>query len=253
MKILSWVLLTALCSFNFMVKNVQAKNNEYMTYYIGKNKIYETPYHVFDNSEPGPVVLLEGGIHGDELAGTYALDDLLPKFRVHSGKLIVLPRMNLPACNAVRRFVNADLNLIFPGKKGEKFYEHALAREIFDMVGKKKVEYVVTLHESRYLHNPNKPRTFGQTVVYGVKPMPGYLMSWLEAVNKHTSEKEKFHPYYFPVKRSSTEIFVESYKMKGGFCVETFRKFKMERRTELHKIVVLEFLKTIGFKYSLEE
>ena len=33
--------------------------------------------HVFDADEPGPVSLIQAGIHGDEIAGVHALQELL--------------------------------------------------------------------------------------------------------------------------------------------------------------------------------
>ena len=42
---------------------------------LGQGRNYETPYYIFPGH--GPVILFEGGIHGSELAGTYALDRLV--------------------------------------------------------------------------------------------------------------------------------------------------------------------------------
>ena len=67
------------------------------TFIIGRNQMYQTPYYVFDSGVPGPKVLVEAGIHGDEVAGIYALEQILPRIKVHSGTLIILPRMNPPA------------------------------------------------------------------------------------------------------------------------------------------------------------
>ena len=51
-------------------------------------------------------------------------------------------------------------------------YEYQLAWEIYHMLQKEGVEYALSLHESRNLHNPCRPKTFGQTIVYGVLPPP---------------------------------------------------------------------------------
>ena len=219
---------------------------------IGEGTNYETPYYVFKGDSSGPVILIEAGIHGDEIAGVHALSRILNKISVSSGKLIIFPCMNIPAYNAGKRFINKDLNSVFPGIKGEQLYEFDLAREIYNMVSDEGIQYLLTLHESRYLHNPTKPRTFGQTIVYGVKPMPTYLTTWLNLVNQLIdSEEQIFHPYYFPVENSSTETMVEAYGLKGGFCIETWRGFELERRIELQTKVILTFMDTIDFKYSL--
>ena len=35
------------------------------------------PVHVFDAPESGPTALIQAGIHGDEVAGVHALEELL--------------------------------------------------------------------------------------------------------------------------------------------------------------------------------
>ena len=121
------------------------------------------------------------------------------------------------------------------------------------MVGKEKVQYLLTLHESKYLFVPNKPNTIAQTIIYGVNPMPSYLPRWLQLVNQQVkNEQEIFHPLYFPKESSSTEIMVEAYNLMGGFCIETWRSFELERRIELQTDIIFSFLDTINFKYSLK-
>jgi len=68
----------------------------------------------------GPTVLLTAGNHGDEYEGQIALLKLIRELdpaRLH-GRVIVLPRMNLPAAAAGRRTSPIDggnLNRVFPG------------------------------------------------------------------------------------------------------------------------------------------
>ena len=108
------------------------------TLIIGRNQFYQTRYYIFDSKEPGPVVLLEAGVHGDEVAGVYALEEILPKIKVYSGKLIILPRMNPPALQISRRYFNMDMNRIFPGLPSAYPYEYQLAWEIYHMLQKER-------------------------------------------------------------------------------------------------------------------
>ncbi len=89
-----------------------------------------------------------------------------------------------------------DLNRVFPGLPIPQPYEYSLAREIYDLVKNQQIEYVLTLHESRNLHNPDRPKTFGQTIVYGAEPPPRLIWGWLQAVNKNLNFDEKFCHYY---------------------------------------------------------
>jgi predicted deacylase len=68
----------------------------------------------------GPTVLLTAGNHGDEYEGQIALLKLIRELQPEqlSGRVIILPRMNLPAAAAGRRTSPIDggnLNRVFPG------------------------------------------------------------------------------------------------------------------------------------------
>lgn len=229
----------------------RAETTVYQKKMIGQGQCYETPYFVLEGPAPGPVVLLTAGIHGDETAGVYALYRLLPRLQVQAGKLIILPRMNAPACSAFRRFITVDLNRVFAGYPGGEPYEYALAWEVFSLVRREGVEYVVNLHESRRHHQPRTDRYFGQTIVYVVHPMPPYVNTWLAAINRQTSPEEIFLPHYDHRTGSSTEVLMASYRLKGGFSVETWTGLPLNRRIELQQLVVLKFLDAIKFPYFL--
>lgn len=69
---------------------------------------------------PGPSVLLAGGVHGDEYEGQIVLRRLLRRIdpATLTGRLIVLPALNLPAVRAARRVSpldGANMNRSFPG------------------------------------------------------------------------------------------------------------------------------------------
>ncbi len=70
---------------------------------------------------PGPDVLLTAGNHGDEYEGQIGLLKLLRALQPEQvrGRLIILPRLNLPAAAAGRRTSPLDdgnLNRLFPGE-----------------------------------------------------------------------------------------------------------------------------------------
>ena len=68
----------------------------------------------------GPTVLLTGGNHGDEYEGPVALFDLAATIKAEdlSGRVIIVPAMNLPAFQAGKRTSPIDggnMNRVFPG------------------------------------------------------------------------------------------------------------------------------------------
>jgi hypothetical protein len=216
---------------------------------LGLGTPWETPWFDLRGSEPGPTLLLESGIHGDEVAGVLALDATLGELELLSGRVVILPRMNAPAVRAERRFIGEDLNLVFPGDRDSDSYERRLAAAIFDWVGAVDADVVVTLHESRYLHDGTNPRTFGQTVVYGVQPPPPLLSRILALLNADlTDPRHRFFGNYFPIATSSTEQFVAAFNLEG-YCVETWRGFPLVERVALQRRVIDAFLQALAFRF----
>ena len=219
---------------------------------IGAGTDHATPWWELTGAERGPTMIVEAGIHGDEIAGVLALDALLPRLEVTRGRVVVFPRMNRPAVDAETRQINRDLNTVFPGNAKGEVYELRLAREIFDWVGEQQADLVLTLHESRYLHDGSTPRTFGQTIVYGVKPMPRILDRVLSQLNEELADpKHKFWPNYFPIATSSTEQFVDNFG-GTGFCAETWRGFDLDVRVQMQEELVLAFFDQLGIGYRLK-
>lgn len=80
------------------------------------------PLYVACSGHPGPTILAIGGTHGDEYEGPVGLKNLIhqldPALLV-SGRLIVVPVLNVPAFKADRRDSPLDggnMNRVFPGK-----------------------------------------------------------------------------------------------------------------------------------------
>jgi N2-acetyl-L-2,4-diaminobutanoate deacetylase len=81
--------------------------------------VVPVPMTVIKNGR-GPTIILEGGNHGDEYEGPIALGELIRDLdpAMVSGRLIIVPAINLPAVVAGRRTSPVDglnLNRLFPG------------------------------------------------------------------------------------------------------------------------------------------
>jgi hypothetical protein len=200
------------------------------------------PVHVFEAAQPGPTALIQAGIHGDEIAGVHALQELLEDgFRPTRGRLLVCPVMNPRAYRARQRASvdGLDLNRCFPGDAADPAWERRLARKFMDLVESERPALMATLHESTKRYDPNADRpTFGQTLVYGVEPMPAIIARTVERLNLELEQpNERWDPQYFPVSTSSTEVIVDAIGCVG-ICVETWMGFPERRRIEMQKAVV---------------
>jgi hypothetical protein len=105
---------------------------------------------------------------------------------------------------------------------------------------------VMTLHESWKRHHPAVPASFGQTIVYGVRPMPEVIGRVIERLNEQRkSAYELWAPHYYPVATSSTEVIVDRFGCIGA-CIETWMGFEEARRVEMHRETVRLFLEELG-------
>lgn len=212
------------------------------------------PVHVMDASHDGPTAVIEAGIHGDEIAGVHALEELLESgLRPERGRLIVIPRMNPAACRARQRmtppvgtWAGLDLNRSFPGDAEAPELEKQLAHRFMQLMKDERPALVCTLHESHKRYSPEVKPSFGQTLVYGVDPCPEIITGVVERMNaSKLGEEEVWATQYYPVATSSTEVIVDAIGCVG-VCVETWMGFEERRRIDMQREVVRHFLDGLG-------
>lgn len=207
------------------------------------------PATVFDADEPGPTALVQAGIHGDEIAGVHALQELLEEgIAPARGRLIVVPVMNPPAYRIRQRAAadGLDLNRSFPGDPSSDRYEPVLAHRFMQLVLDERPALVATLHESTKRYDPDRVPSFGQTLVYGVQPVPPLVEQVVDGMNGTLlADDERWATLYYPVATSSTEVIVDAIGCVG-VCVETWMGFPERRRIDMQKEVVRRLLDGIG-------
>lgn len=83
--------------------------------------LIDIPVHVFNGRKPGPTVLLQAGLHGDEINGVETLRRLLQdsQFKIKKGAVIVVPILNIFGFIHFSRDVpdGKDVNRSFPGSR----------------------------------------------------------------------------------------------------------------------------------------
>lgn len=209
--------------------------------------------HVFEAREPGPTAIVQAGIHGDEIAGVHALEQLLEAdFRPTRGRLVIIPVMNPGAYRARERAApgGLDLNRVFPGDADAPELERRLARMYMDLVEIERPALLVTLHESKKRFDPEVKPSFGQTLVYGVEPMPEVVGRAVDRLNARWPEPaDHWAPLYYPVPTSSTEVIVDAIGCIG-ICVETWMGFDEGHRIEMQTSVVEILLDEVGVRVA---
>lgn len=136
---------------------------------------YPLTVHWLKGDQPGPTVLVQGGIQGDEVAG-FLTAQLISHCKVRKGNLIVVPRANVPTVQQHTRQVNVDLNRRFD-KDYNDYYEDRLARVIRYLLAP--CDAFIHLHEGSGFYHPTyvdslrNPKRYGQSVIIDTKTYKG--------------------------------------------------------------------------------
>jgi hypothetical protein len=226
--------------------------------YIGLHEDYETPFFVFKGKKSGPVMILDGGIHGDEIASYMACDSIVKYIKIKKGTLIIIPRTNIQACKQNTREVNFDFNHAFPGSIDADLYEYRLAYEFMWLVDSVKPDLIINLHEAwtkwstEALTNPEK--AFGQIVISCIQPFEELLVRSVDNMNKKIPQGDfQYHTHYYSFHDySSLDNFVLKFNIKS-YTVESYRGFNIEDRVKVQLVAALTFVDEIGIEYSYPE
>ncbi|MDD4952986.1 MAG: M14/M99 family metallopeptidase [Desulfovibrionaceae bacterium] len=148
---------------------------------------------------PGPTVMVQGGIQGDEPSGCLSAE-ILSRSRVERGNLIVLPRANVPSINLFRRQVNVDMNRRFD-QDYNLFYEDRVARAIRFLLSKS--DAFIHLHEGSGFYDPEyrdslrNPMRYGQSIIVDTLALGrgvdlgGIAAGVLERLNQGVQDRDR--------------------------------------------------------------
>jgi hypothetical protein len=114
---------------------------------------YETALFTIGSGQPGPRVLVLGGLHGNEPSGWLGASKLVERAAPERGALFIIPRVNE---EAIRYGVRStpelgDPNRLVPGDPDGLPMER-MAYEIVKLVRERDIDVVIDLHESWAFH-----------------------------------------------------------------------------------------------------
>ena len=105
-----------------------------------------------ESKMPGKTVAIIVGVHGNELCGVNALNKIIPKLKINSGKAIFI-YANLEAIKQNKRFIEKNLNRCFLEEQSDEIkntLEDETAREIIPFL--EEAEVMLDIHAS---NSPN--------------------------------------------------------------------------------------------------
>ena len=225
---------------------------------IGLHEDYETPYYILVGKKPNPVMILDGGIHGDEIAAFMCCDTIVKYINLLEGTLIIIPRLNIQACNKDTREINIDFNHAFPGNMSSDVYEFRLAYDFMWLVDSVKPDIIINLHEAHTKYEDgaqfDSEKAYGQIVISCLQPFEKMMLDGVEHMNERIPVNEfKFHPHYYSFREySSLDNFVSKFHITS-YTIETFRGFNIEDRVKLQVIASTQYMQEAGLKFEYPE
>lgn len=237
----------------------------------------ETPLYIYGTGQAGPIVMVLGGVHGNEPGGWLAAERVVERVRPASGALLVAPRLNKLAVNLFERTTESlgDLNRLYPGKPDSPLPMERMAFEIVETLREFRASVVVDMHESWafYRDRPQNGTAYlGQTVATAPQePAITLGRTVVDQVNQRVlAPREEFSFREFPPGRlpepNSALPFDTSGNpsaaVSGGsrsslglpnhlpglisLLVEMGQQQALERRVALHVDVLQQVMRNIG-------
>ncbi|MFN3409742.1 MAG: succinylglutamate desuccinylase/aspartoacylase family protein [Limisphaerales bacterium] len=209
---------------------------------------FATPLYVQDSGKPGPTVLIVGGVHGNEPAGAAAAE-AIRHWPLRSGKLVVVPRANVPGLAANTRRMpgvdtnHADLNRNYPRAGQPEETRGEVAAAIWQVVRQHQPDWVLDLHEGFDFHKVNS-RSVGSTVIAARDERSraaGQLM--VDAVNADIADADlEFTLVHQPIDGSLARAAVEHLKIPGFTLETTTKNQPLAKRVAQHETMVRALL-----------
>ncbi len=191
---------------------------------------YATELYIVASGQPGPTVMIVGGVHGSETAG-YTAAAQIKKWTIDKGTLLVLPEANKLAIEIDRRYVGSegDLNRAFPRSSKEKA-DNTLSRAIWSAIKQYDVDWLMDMHEGIDYCRISST-SVGQSLLYypqgNTKNMANKIVAGL---NKDISTSyKKFSLIEYPVKGSLARA-AGQYLGVHSFIFETCDKARLSTR-----------------------
>ena len=114
----------------------------------------ETTVYEIDSGNPGPTVMLTGGMHGSEANG-YKSAEVIMNWDIDAGRMVVIPRCNQWGIKRDSRVYNnenkddIDLNRQFPPEESPTT---PLARAIWNVAVSEDIDFLIDMHSSHGIY-----------------------------------------------------------------------------------------------------
>ena len=216
-----------------------------------------------------PVVLVVGGIQGDEPGGFSAATLLTTHYTIRKGVLWVVPNLNFPSIIKRSRGLHGDMNRKF-AKLDDRDPEFGTVRRIQELISHPRVALVLNLHDGSGYYRPSfedklrNPNRWGQSVIIDQEALDGVFMGSLgnearqaaeSANSKLLSPQHALHVHNTKTAEGDHEMdrslsYYAVRQGKAAFGLEASKEFSVEVRAYYHLLMVESFLAQAGVEFT---
>ncbi|MEG2172301.1 MAG: M99 family carboxypeptidase catalytic domain-containing protein [Desulfovibrionaceae bacterium] len=228
-------------------------------------------FSLFKLGTTAPVVLVVGGIQGDEPGGFSAATLLATRYRVHAGTLWVVPNLNFPSIVQRSRGIHGDMNRKF-ARLDTTDPEYSTVSRIQGLIRASEVRLVLNLHDGsgffRHQHEGPlfNPARWGQAVIIDQEHMDdrsvflSHLSGLADRVTQYANaallqDKHKYHVRNTRTAQGDREMekSLSWYAVRHGkaaFGLEASKEFAIDMRVYYHLRLVEGFLREAGVHFE---
>ncbi len=215
-----------------------------------------------------PVLLVVGGIQGDEPGGFSAASLLVTHYKITKGAVWVVPDLNFPSILERSRGNAGDMNRKFAHIQ-ENDPDYATVTAIKKILEAPEIDVVLNLHDGSGFYRPqhedemHNPNRWGQCVIIDQAELTGAkypdLQGFAENVvtDVNTALLTPEHRYY--VNNTKTNMGHKAMEKtlsyfvvragKAAFGIEASKNFTTEYRAYYHLVIIESFMKRMGMEF----
>ena len=223
--------------------------------------LWETPVYVVESGQPGPTVVIVGGVHGDETAGAVSAMSVTD-WQFTLGRVIVIPTASVTALEDGTRMTptaegedEINLNRLFP-INGDEQVAHPLAVDIWRLLDNVRPDWVLDLHEGERYFIAEPPeledKSVGQTIIVlrdtWAEPLAALMV---RSVNQTIDSAMKQYVLIGFGRTSRGQLARAAAEHLGarGMIIETVNSDgSVESRVANHQATLREFFRVLGMQ-----
>ena len=216
----------------------------------------------------GPVMLVVGGIQGDEPGGFSAASLLVTHYNITRGTVWVVPNLNFLSILGRDRGADGDMNRKFAALSPDD-PEYETVVKIKDIILKPEVEAVFNLHDGSGFYRPqwegplHNPARWGQSVIIDQEELFGHPLGGLKDLADYAVDRanaallEPEHRYHLKNTNTSagdkemekTLTYFAICNGKPAFGVEASKNVPLPVRAYYHAQVLESFMHQLGISF----